>query len=125
MNNKVIIVQSFGMKYGMPTIGDYVLDVRFLPNPFYVPELKELTGNEKAVQDYINAQPQTAKFLRCLENMVDCVVEEFVKKDKPQLVISVGCTGGRHRSVYVANMLVQHLLAAGFNAQTSHRDIDR
>ncbi|MCQ2363782.1 MAG: RNase adaptor protein RapZ, partial [Acidaminococcaceae bacterium] len=96
-----------------------------LPNPFYVPELKELTGNEKAVQEYINAQPQTAKFLRCLENMVDCVVEEFVKKDKPQLVISVGCTGGRHRSVYVANMLVQHLLAGGFNAQTSHRDIDR
>lgn len=125
MSNKVIIVQSFGMKYGMPTIGDYILDVRFLPNPFYVPELKELTGNDKVVQDYITAQPQTARFLKCLEEMLDCVVAEFVKKDKPQLVISVGCTGGRHRSVYVAIMLVKHLLAMGYNAQASHRDIDR
>lgn len=125
VDEKVVVVQSFGFKYGMPTLSDYVLDVRVLTNPFYVEKLKNLTGNDQKVVEYIMAQPQTAAFLEQMEGLIDCVVQEFSRKNRPQIVISVGCTGGRHRSVFAANRIVEHLQKLGYRAEATHRDINR
>lgn len=125
VDEKVVVVQSFGFKYGMPIISDYVLDVRVLTNPFYVAELRNLTGNDQKVVDYIMSQPQTAAFLEQMEGLVDCVVREFGRKNRPQIVISVGCTGGRHRSVFASNRIVEHLQKLGYRAEVTHRDINR
>lgn len=118
-------VQSFGFKYGIPLDSDMVVDVRFLPNPFYVDELRELTGKDQAVIDFISKQQQTIKFLNLQNQLLDFLFPCFLKEGKHQLVISVGCTGGRHRSVYVANQVAEHLTTIGFRAEAVHRDIGR
>lgn len=125
MKDILVVIQSFGFKYGMPAITDYMVDARFITNPFYVPELKNLTGQDKAVKEYITNQPKTLEFMNCLEGLIDCVVEKFEKDNKVQNLISVGCTGGRHRSVFVANAIGEHLSAQGFKTQVIHRDIDK
>lgn len=117
-----IVVRSFGFKHGLPVDSDLVLDVRFLPNPFYVPELRPLTGNDQPIIDYLNEFPQTAEYLRLELPLLEFLVPQYINEGKNQLVISVGCTGGQHRSVYIANRIYKFLLSLGYNAEITHRD---
>lgn len=124
-NSLMISVTSFGFKYGIPTDADLVFDVRFLPNPYYVDELKHLTGNDKPVQDFVMSYPQTKEFLDKLVDMISFLIPYYVKEGKNQLVIAIGCTGGRHRSVTLANALYNRLLGKGdYGIQLYHRDIN-
>lgn len=118
-----IIVRSFGFKHGLPVDSDIVLDVRFLPNPFYVEELRSLTGNDQPVADFICRYQQTFQYLKLEEQLLDFLVPQYVNEGKSQLVISVGCTGGQHRSVFIANKLCDYLRTQGYNAEVTHRDI--
>ena len=120
-----IVVQSFGFKHGMPMDCDMVFDVRFLPNPFYVPELKPLSGNDQAVVTFIESKDVTKEFLKILESLIVFLVPQYVKEGKSQLMIGVGCTGGRHRSVYVANVLRTWIQNEGYVAHVTHRDLLR
>ena len=120
-----IVVQSFGFKHGMPMDCDMVFDVRFLPNPFYVPELKPLSGNDQAVVTFIESKDVTKEFLKILETLIVFLLPQYVKEGKSQLMIGVGCTGGRHRSVYVANVLRTWIQNEGYVAHVTHRDLLR
>ena len=104
-NNLYITVLSFGFKYGIPIDSDLVFDVRFLPNPYYIDELKYKTGNDKEVQDYVMAFDASKEFLLKLSDMIQFLIPNYIQEGKNQLVISVGCTGGKHRSVTMANAL--------------------
>ena len=117
-----IVVRSFGFKHGLPVDSDLVLDVRFLPNPFYVEELRPLTGNDGPVIDYLCRFPQTLEFLRLEQPLLDFLIPQYINEGKSQLVISVGCTGGQHRSVYIANRIYEHIRSLGYNVEISHRD---
>ncbi len=121
-NNMGIVVRSFGFKHGLPLDSDLVLDVRFLPNPFYVKELRNQTGNDLGVVEYLCRYPQTMEYLRLEQNLLDFLIPQYINEGKSQLVISVGCTGGQHRSVYVANKLYEHLRSRGYDVEVSHRD---
>lgn len=116
-------VYSFGFKHGAPLDADIVIDVRFLPNPFYVPELRTLTGLDAPVRDFVMAQPETAEFLDKWEGLLETVMPGYEKEGKQQLAIGVGCTGGQHRSVALAEKTGQLLAALGYNVQVSHRDL--
>ena len=118
-------VMSFGFKHGLPLESDLVFDVRFLPNPYYVAELKNGTGLDAAVRDYVFSFPQTGEFMAQLEKLLLFLLPQYNAEGKTVLVISVGCTGGHHRSVAVAHALAQKLTAAGFAVTESHRDISR
>ena len=118
-------VMSFGFKHGLPLESDLVFDVRFLPNPYYVAELKNGTGLDAAVRDYGFSFPQTQEFMAQLEKLLLFLLPQYNAEGKTVLVISVGCTGGHHRSVAVAHALAQKLTAAGFAVTESHRDISR
>jgi UPF0042 nucleotide-binding protein len=120
-----ISVTSFGFKYGLPYDADLVFDVRFLPNPNFVPELKELTGRQKPVQDFVRKKPSTAAFLRKLMSMLKFLVPLYVGEGKNYLTIAVGCTGGRHRSVAVAEFLKEKMKDEGLLVLVRHRDIER
>ncbi len=120
-----IVVQSFGFKHGMPMDCDMIFDVRFLPNPFYVPALKPLSGNDQAVVNYIESKEVTKEFLKRLESLIIFLLPQYVKEGKSQLMIGIGCTGGRHRSVYVANAIGNWIQKAGYGAQVTHRDLLR
>lgn len=120
-----IIVRSFGFKYGLPLDSDLVLDVRFLPNPFYEEELREQTGNDKPVQDFICRYPQTFQYLKLEAQLLDFLVPQYVSEGKSQLVISVGCTGGQHRSVFIANKLAEYLHTQGYKVDVTHRELGR
>jgi len=120
-----IVVQSFGFKHGMPMDCDMIFDVRFLPNPFYVPELKPLSGNDQAVVKFIESKDVTKEFLKRLESLVVFLLPQYVKEGKSQLMIGVGCTGGRHRSVYMANILGVWIQNQGYGVQIMHRDLLR
>ena len=100
-----ILFSSFGFKYGVPQDSSYVLDVRFLPNPYYVPALRALTGEDAAVQDYLRTFPETADFMARCASLLDLVIPNYINAVKAQLHIAVGCTGGRHRSVAAAEWL--------------------
>ena len=121
----VITVLSFGFKYGIPSDADLVFDVRFIPNPFYIPDLKPLTGNDVAVRDYVMEQPESEEFLKKLEDMCNFLIPNYVKEGKNQLVIGIGCTGGKHRSVTLANELYAKLRKIGHSVAIIHRDIDK
>lgn len=122
--NLVITVLSFGFKYGIPSDADLVFDVRFLPNPFYLDELKYLTGNDKAVQDYVMQSPDAEAFLIKLMEMLEFLLPGYVKEGKHQLVIAIGCTGGQHRSVTLANELYRRMKNKGnYGLNINHRDI--
>ena len=118
-------VMSFGFKHGLPMESDLVFDVRFLPNPYYIPELKHGTGLDAAVRDYVFSFPRTGEFMERLEKLLLYLLPLYNEEGKTELVIAVGCTGGHHRSVVVAHQLAQDLTAAGFAVTESHRDISR
>jgi UPF0042 nucleotide-binding protein len=118
-----IVVQSFGYKYGMPAEADFVFDMRFIPNPFYVDELRELTGREEAVRSYVMCQPESQFFADEIIMLVERLKPSFMKEGKPSLNIAFGCTGGQHRSVAMANEVAERLREAGENVVLRHREI--
>lgn len=124
-HNLNITVLSFGYKYGLPQESDLVFDVRFLPNPFYIEELKSYTGNDKNVQDYVMSFETTSIFLEKLMDMLKFLLPLYVKEGKSNLVISIGCTGGRHRSVTIANYLASMLTKENYRVLTNHRDAEK
>ncbi|MFL0247268.1 RNase adapter RapZ [Candidatus Clostridium stratigraminis] len=123
-NELMITVLSFGFKYGIPVDSDLVFDVRFLPNPFYIPELKVFSGNDKEVRDYVFNFEVTNSFINKLQDMVEFLIPNYLKEGKRQLIISIGCTGGRHRSVAIANEVYNRLKAKGHKVTIDHRDIN-
>lgn len=123
--NISINVVSFGFKYGIPLDSDLMFDVRFLPNPFYEPELKSLTGLNREVSDYVLKFDETQEFLRKLEEMVLFLLPQYAEEGKMQLVISIGCTGGKHRSVTVAESLGKFLSEKNYFTVINHRDIQK
>lgn len=116
---------SFGFKYGIATEADFVLDVRCLPNPYWVESLKGKSGNDKAVDDYVFSFPESGELLQKLFDLVDFMLPLYVKEGKSQLVLAIGCTGGRHRSVAFANRLNAHLKPNWDNVAIHHRDINK
>ena len=125
--NLFVTIMSFGFKHGVPADCDLVFDVRFLPNPYYVPELKHKTGNQKEVQDYVLNSPVSHEFHNKLVDMIKFLIPNYIEEGKNQLVIGIGCTGGHHRSVTIANELYNQLNSsdASYGIRLSHRDIDR
>ena len=124
--NLVITVLSFGFKYGIPTDSDLVFDVRFLPNPYYYEELRKLSGNDKPVQDFVMGFEVSHRFLDKLIDMIQFLIPNYVLEGKNQLVISIGCTGGKHRSVTLANKLYEWLRNnADYAVRIEHRDIEK
>ena len=124
--NMYVTVLSFGFKYGIPEDADLVFDVRFLPNPYYDEHLRPLTGQVQAVRDYVMQGGTADAFLKKLYDMIDFLLPNYINEGKNQLVIAVGCTGGKHRSVTIARALYEHLEAAGeYGLRIDHRDIDK
>lgn len=124
-NNLIITVMSFGFKHGIPADADLVFDVRFLPNPFYVDELKHQTGNDKPVQEYVMSFPESEIFLDKLTDMLGFLIPNYVKEGKYRLVIGIGCTGGKHRSVTLANALYDRMKDKGkYGIKIYHRDVE-
>ncbi len=120
----MINVLSFGFKYGIPLDSDMVFDVRFLPNPYYIETLKKYSGNDEGVREYVMKWPAALEFMKKLVDMVEFLIPHFIKEGKTQLVIAIGCTGGRHRSVTMANLLSQTLKNNNHRVITEHRDIE-
>lgn len=123
-----VTITSFGFKYGIPLDSDLVMDVRFLPNPFYVEELRNFTGNDKKVQDFVHSSPVTKRFLRKFYSMVKFLIPQYIKEGKTNLVIAIGCTGGQHRSVTIANRIAQMVERSKneeYKVQVKHRDAAR
>lgn len=118
-----ITILSFGFKYGIPVDSDLVFDVRFIPNPFYIPELKPFSGNDEPVKNYVMEQHETKAFLEKANDMFEFLVPNYQKEGKRQLIISIGCTGGRHRSVAIANSIYETLKANNHDVYIEHRDI--
>ena len=123
--NFIVTVLSFGFKYGIPSDSDLVFDVRFLPNPYYIPELKPQTGNDQPVYDYVMQAPQAVEFLEKLEDMLTFLIPNYIIEGKNQLVISIGCTGGKHRSVTLANAITKQLKKLSYGVKVEHRDIEK
>ena len=119
-----ITVLSFGFKYGIPVDSDLVFDVRFLPNPFYIRELKPFAGTDKEIKDYVFSFDETNKFVDKLVDMLTFLIPNYKKVCKRQLIISIGCTGGRHRSVAIANKIYEVLKEKSFTVNIDHRDIN-
>ena len=124
-NELKIQCKSFGFKYGSDTEADLVIDVRCLPNPFYVESLKHKTGLDKEVQDYVMASGDSKEFLNRLLSFIDCAVPLYAKEGKSQLVISIGCTGGKHRSATFAENMCEHLSKNHLKARVLHRDVNK
>lgn len=124
-DSMIITIMSFGFKYGIPMDSDLVFDVRFLPNPFYIQELKDLTGNDLPVSQYVMSFPESKEFLNKLTDMLEFLIPKYVKEGKNQLVISIGCTGGKHRSVTLANALFQELYHKNHSLLIKHNDIEK
>lgn len=124
-SNMVISVLSFGFKYGIPADADLVFDVRFLPNPYYIEELKHLTGNDKPVQDYVKKAPETTEFLEKIDDLLKFLLPNYVKEGKNSLVIAIGCTGGKHRSVTLANEIYKLISRTEYGCKVEHRDIEK
>ena len=121
----LVTLQSFGYKHGIPVDADMVFDARFLPNPFFVPELKKLTGRDPAVVQYLQAQDVAVSFLERLKSMIDFLLPHFEKEGKSYLTVAVGCTGGRHRSVMIVESLSEHLGESGNRLKVVHRDVEK
>ena len=123
-NSLMVTVMSFGFKHGIPVDADLVFDVRFLPNPFYIDRLKKKNGNDKEVQDYVLSFPEAGAFMEKLVDMIQFLIPSYVKEGKHSLVVAVGCTGGRHRSVTLANELYKRMKDQGtYGIKLYHRDI--
>jgi UPF0042 nucleotide-binding protein len=120
-----ITVVSFGFKYGVPLDADLVLDVRFLPNPHFVPELKDLTGNDQPVIEYLEKSEEVRETTKRFNDLLDYLVPLYQREGKSYVTVGIGCTGGKHRSVALANALNQHLNRKGFHARVTHRDVKK
>ncbi len=121
----IITVTSFGFKYGIPNDADLVFDVRFIPNPYYIDSMRKLTGKNESVQKYVLEIPETGIFLEKLVDMLEFLIPHYKKEGKSQLVIGIGCTGGRHRSVAIAEALYRALLEKQHRVVIDHRDIEK
>lgn len=124
-NNLFVTVLSFGFKYGIPSDADLVFDVRFLPNPYYIEELKYQTGNDKAIQDYVMGFETAHTFLEKVTDLIQFLLPNYVAEGKNSLVIAIGCTGGKHRSVTLANEIAGVLKKSEYGCKVEHRDIDK
>ncbi|MCM1191690.1 MAG: RNase adapter RapZ [Butyrivibrio sp.] len=123
-NSLMVTVMSFGFKYGIPADADLVFDVRFLPNPFYIDELKHKTGNDKEIQDFVMGSEEAEGFMDRLTDMIQFLIPNYVREGKYRLVIAIGCTGGKHRSVTLANELYKRMKDKGnYGMKLYHRDI--
>jgi len=120
-----LTVLSFGFKYGVPLDADLVLDVRFLPNPHFVPELRELTGNDQPVVEYLNQSNEVRETIHRFSDLLDYLVPLYQREGKSYVTVAIGCTGGRHRSVAVANAVGKHLNRKGNHARVAHRDVKK
>jgi UPF0042 nucleotide-binding protein len=123
-NNLMVTVLSFGFKYGIPVDADLVFDVRFLPNPYYFDEMRPLTGNDALVHDYVMGFKEAEEFLTKLTDMINFLIPNYILEGKNRLVIGIGCTGGKHRSVTIANELFSRLEGNNFGVKVEHRDIE-
>jgi UPF0042 nucleotide-binding protein len=124
-NNLFVTVLSFGFKYGIPSDADLVFDVRFLPNPYYIQELRPLTGNDKEIQDYVLSASESREFLVKMKDMLRFLLPNYVKEGKNNLVIAIGCTGGKHRSVTLANEIYKLIWELDYGCKIEHRDIEK
>lgn len=124
--NLFVTILSFGFKYGIPADSDIVMDVRFLPNPYYVEELRPKTGNDAQIQNYVMQFPEANEFVDKLEDMINFLIPNYIAEGKNQLVISIGCTGGKHRSVTLANELYKRMEGKNeYGLKVEHRDIGK
>src|SRR3984893_6403556 len=119
----MIYVTSFGYRHGVPADSDLVFDVRFLPNPNYIPQFKNLTGRNPSVARYIRSFPQTIEFIDRISELLVYLIPHYVREGKSYLTIAFGCTGGHHRSVMIASEIRKRLAHAGFKAKETHRDV--
>ena len=124
-HNFFITILSFGFKYGIPSDGDLIFDVRFLPNPYYVDDLRNKTGNNEPVKEFVLESPLAMTFLDKLEDMMNFLIPNYIAEGKNQLVICIGCTGGKHRSVTLANELFERLGKLEYGIKVEHRDIEK
>jgi UPF0042 nucleotide-binding protein len=121
-----VTILSFGFKYGIPADSDIVMDVRFLPNPYYVEELRPKTGNDPEIRQYVMQFPEAREFVDKLEDLINFLIPNYIAEGKNQLVISIGCTGGKHRSVTLANELFKRLEGKNeYGLKVEHRDIGK
>ncbi|WP_296151246.1 RNase adapter RapZ [Ruminococcus sp.] len=124
-NSIMITFMSFGFKYGIPLESDLIIDVRCLPNPFYIAELKEHTGLEKCIQDYVLDSEETQEFVKRLIDWLDYSLPLYLKEGKSELVVGIGCTGGKHRSVTIAELLDNYFIEKGYKCIVQHRDVKK
>ena len=124
-NSIMITFMSFGFKYGIPLESDLIIDVRCLPNPFYIAELKEHTGLEKCIQDYVLDSEETQEFVKRLIDWLDYSLPLYLKEGKSELVVGIGCTGGKHRSVTIAGLLDNYFMEKGYKCIVQHRDVKK
>lgn len=124
-NSIMITFMSFGFKYGIPLESDLIIDVRCLPNPFYIAELKEHTGLEKCIQDYVLDSEETQEFVKRLIDWLDYSLPLYLKEGKSELVVGIGCTGGKHRSVTIAELLDNYFMKKGYKCIVQHRDVKK
>lgn len=120
-----IFIESFGFKYGLPVDCDNVIDVRFLPNPYYIPELKMMSGKDEGIKDYLEGFTETEDFMGIFSNLLEFLIPLYKREGKGRLHVGIGCTGGRHRSVYIAERLGKFLAEHGYKIRVHHRDIDK
>ncbi|MBM3713408.1 MAG: RNase adapter RapZ [Actinobacteria bacterium] len=121
-----ISVVSFGYKYGIPQESlDIVMDVRFLPNPYYMDDLKDLDGQDKQVIDFVMSNEETKKFLRMFERLLEFLIPNYIEEGKSYLGIGIGCTGGRHRSIVIADRIYDYLKLKGYSVKLTHKDVDK
>ena len=118
-------VESFGFKYGVPNDADLVFDVRFLPNPYYVPELSHQCGLDAPVRDFIFGYDQTKEFMKKITDLIGFLLPQYAEEGKPSIVIAIGCTGGHHRSVAIAQAVAEFTAAEGYATDCTHRDVDK
>ena len=121
----IIEVMSFGFKHGYPENADIVFDVRFLQNPYYIEHLKFLTGLDESVREYVKSFSETTNFLEKLFDMIDFLIPHYIKKDRESITVAFGCTGGKHRSVTVAEEVYSHLKDREYQIVKNHRDIEK
>ena len=124
-NNFIVTIVSFGFKYGIPTDADMVFDVRFLPNPYYDLELRPLTGNDEAIQNFVMQYDESKEFLNRTTDLLEFLIPNYIKEGKNGLVVGVGCTGGKHRSVTLANWICKELQNLPYSVRIEHRDIEK
>lgn len=124
-NNFIVSIVSFGFKYGIPRDADLVFDVRFLPNPYYNLELRPLTGNDEAIQDFVMQYDEAKEFMNKIVDLLEFLIPNYIKEGKNGLVVGIGCTGGKHRSVTLANGIYKEMETLPYSARIYHRDIEK